>query len=708
MNKEVLDGLFRPKSVAVIGASATPGKIGYSVVESLNNGKYEGAIYPINLKADEILGHKAYPSILDLEGKVDLAVITVPAKLVLSAVEECGKAGVKGVSIITSGFGEVGDHETENAIVETAHRHGMRVLGPNIIGSLSNSGKLNASFAPMLPLPGDASLISQSGALLIALDAGTYLRGVGFDKLFSLGNMSDVDFADIIEWLDTDEHTKCTALYIEGLKDGRRFLEVSKKTNKPIIALKSGVSAHGAAAAASHTGSLAGAAKVYGAAFEQAGIIQATDLNNLFDLTQAFELQPPMKGDHLLIVTNGGGVGVLATDAAERFGIPLEFCPPELQAEMKNYMPEFGSAKNPVDITGGAGLEGYRKCIAFGLQQDWVHGLAVLYCETAVTNPDEIAQGILEAIREAKATPAGKDKPVVISFIGGTRCAKAMRYLIDNGIPAYDDPARAVNAIAGLRQFARLQEAKANAKDEKPFAADRNAALEIIKAARADGRDALTEIEAKQVFGIYGLDVTSTLLAKTEDEAVALANKVGYPIVMKIVSPDILHKSDAGGVKVNIKDDASTREWFAKIMANAKAYKADANIHGVAIQEMAPLGTEVILGSINDASFGPTVMFGLGGIFVEVLKDVTFAVTPVSKEQGLKMQSEIRGAKILAGARGEKPRDQEAMAETIARYSNMILDLQDEIKESDANPVMVYEAGNGLKVVDARIILKNK
>ena len=285
VNKEVLDGLFRPKSVAVIGASATPGKIGYSVVESLNNGKYEGAIYPINLKADEILGHKAYPSILDLEGKVDLAVITVPAKLVLSAVEECGKAGVKGVSIITSGFGEVGDHETENAIVETAHRHGMRVLGPNIIGSLSNSGKLNASFAPMLPLPGDASLISQSGALLIALDAGTYLRGVGFDKLFSLGNMSDVDFADIIEWLDTDEHTKCTALYIEGLKDGRRFLEVSKKTNKPIIALKSGVSAHGAAAAASHTGSLAGAAKVYGAAFEQAGIIQATDLNNLFDLT---------------------------------------------------------------------------------------------------------------------------------------------------------------------------------------------------------------------------------------------------------------------------------------------------------------------------------------------------------------------------------------------------------------------------------------
>ncbi|MHC1771690.1 MAG: acetate--CoA ligase family protein [Flexilinea sp.] len=708
MSKEVLDGLFRPKSVAVIGASATPGKIGYSVVEALNNGKYEGQIYPINLKTDEILGHKAYPSIIDLTGKVDLAVITVPAKFVLGSVDECGKAGVKGISIITSGFGEIGDHETENAIVETAHKYGMRVLGPNIIGSLSNSDKLNASFAPMLPLPGDASLISQSGALLIALDAGTYLRGVGFDKLFSLGNMADVDFADIIEWLDEDEKTKCTSLYIEGLKDGRRFMDVCKKSTKPIIALKSGVSAHGAAAAASHTGSLAGAAKVYGAAFEQAGIIQATDLNNLFDLTQAFELQPPMEGDHLLIVTNGGGVGVLATDAAERFGIPLEFCPADLQTEMKSYMPEFGSAKNPVDITGGAGLEGYKKCIAFGLQQEWVHGLAVLYCETAVTNPMEIAQGILEAIRQAKETEVASKKPVAVSFVGGERSAEASRYLINNRIPTFDDPARAVNVLGGLRQYARLQEAKANSKKDSPYKTDKGAALEIIKTARADGRDALTEIEAKKVFKAYGLDVTDTRLSKTEDEAVVLANKVGYPIVMKIVSPDILHKSDAGGVKVNIKDDASVREWFNKIIANAKAYKADANIHGVAIQEMAPLGSEVILGSINDAAFGPTIMFGLGGIFVEVLKDVTFAVTPVSREQGLKMQSDIRGAKILDGARGEKPRDKEAMAETIARYSNMILDLQDDIKESDANPVMVYEDGSGLKVVDARIILKKK
>lgn len=702
-SKEILDCLFRPKSVAVIGASATPGKIGYSVVYALLAGKYEGDIYPINPKQDEIQGLKAYPSVLDLQGKIDVAVITVPAKVVPSSVEQCGQAGVKGVVIITSGFAEVGDHETENQLVETCKKYNMRMLGPNILGLLSNSDKLNASFAPMLPLQGDASLISQSGALLIALDAGTYLRGVGFDKLFSLGNMADVDFADIIGWLDHDEKTKCISLYIEGLKDGRRFLEVCENMHKPVIALKSGVSKHGAAAAASHTGSLAGAAKVYGAAFSQSGVIQAENLDHLFDLTQAFEYQPPMLGDNLLIVTNGGGVGVLATDSAERAGIPLQFCPDEMQVELKKYMPDFGSAKNPVDITGGAGLEGYHKCIASGLQQEWTNGLVVLCCETAVIDPMDIAQGIYNAIQEAGEV--AKTKPVTVSFVGGERCATAMRWLGDHGIPAYDDPDRAVKAIAALRQYARLQELKA-ADTLETIKVDREKAMDVINAARKDGRNALTEVEAKEVFECYGMNTAATKLAKTADEAVKLANKIGYPVVLKIVSPDILHKSDAGGVKVNVKDDAMAREWFDKIMANAKNYKADANIHGIAVQSMAPLGTEIIIGSINDTAFGPTVMFGLGGIFVEVLKDVTFRIAPVSKANAMQMQKEIQGAKILAGTRGEAPRDQEAMADIICKYANMIYDLKDEIKESDANPVMLYEQGKGAKVVDARIILK--
>jgi acetate---CoA ligase (ADP-forming) len=703
VDREALNKLLKPKSIAVVGASATPGKIGYTVLDNLIKEGYKGNIYPINPTCDEILGKKVYASVLDIPGDCDAALITVPAKYCLEVAEECGKKGIKGLIVITSGFSEVGRRDLEDEMVAIARRYGMRILGPNIVGTLSNSDKLNASFAPFLPFNGKATLISQSGALLIALDASSFTRAVGFDKLISIGNMSDVDFADLISWLDEDENTACITLYIEGLKDGRAFIEAGKKARKPIIALKAGVSAHGAAAAASHTGSLAGAAKVYGAALQQAGVIQAADLNDLFDRTLALSLQPPLKGDNILVLTNGGGVGVLATDAAERFGVPMKFAPKDVQEELKKHMPEFGSAKNPVDLTGMAGNDWYYQTANFSIAHPWVEGLVVLYCETAMTNPMEIAKSIKKAVDDSGI----KGKPVIVSFVGGEKSDAAMRWLVENGIPAYGAPDLALNAMGALREYARMKSGPVE-QVAKMDPAMRKKALEVINAARADGRDSLTEIEAKEVFSIYGMPVTSTSLAKTEDEAVKLAEKIGYPIVMKIVSPDILHKSDAGGVKVNVKDEKGVREAYQTILTNAKAYKAGANIHGIAIQEMAPWGTEVILGSVNDPTFGPTMMFGLGGIFVEVLKDVTFRVTPVSESQAKSMLGEIRGAPILAGARGEAPRDQEAMAATIAKYSAMILDLQDEIAESDANPVLVYEQGKGLKVVDARVILKKK
>ena len=703
MKNEVLDSLLTPKSVAVVGASATPGKIGYSVIKNLIEGGYTGKIYPINPTAEEIHGIKCYPAIEKVPGPIDAAIITVPSKLVDSVTDELGRKGVKGMIVITSGYSEVGNRELEQALVKKANGYGIRVLGPNIVGVLSNADKFNGSFAPFLPLPGKASLVSQSGALLIALDAATYTRRVGFDKLISIGNMSDVDFADIVSWLDSDPNTSCITLYIEGFKDGRAFIDAARKASKPIIALKAGVSAHGAAAAASHTGSLAGAAKVYGAALQQAGVIQATDLNNLFDRTLALSQQPPMKGDNLLIITNGGGIGVLATDAAERAGLPLKFAPTDVQLELKKHMPEFGSAKNPVDLTGMAGNDWYGESVRYALTHPWTEGLVILYCETAITEPMEIAQSLKKAIDEAGM----KDKPVTISFVGGEKSENAMRYLIENGIPAYGAPDIAVDAISSLREFSRMK--ALSAQTTEPCAAyDSEAAREVIRKARADGRDSLTEIEAKEVFSAYGMPVTSTELAKTEDQAVALAKKIGFPVVMKIVSPDILHKSDAGGVKVNIKDEAGVREAFKTIMKNAKEYKATADIHGIAVQEMAPWGTEVILGSVNDPTFGPTIMFGLGGIFVEVLKDVTFRVAPVADTQARRMLDEIRGAPILAGVRGEEPRDREALSDVICQYSTMIIDLKDEIAESDANPVLVYEHGSGLKVVDARIILKKK
>jgi len=703
VDKIEIEKMLRPKSVAVIGASATPGKIGYSVIKNLIKDGYKGKIYPINQKESEILGLKCYPEIEQVPGEIDSAIMCVPAKVMAEVTEECGRKGVKGALVITSGFSEIGRKDLEDEVVRIARHYGMRILGPNIVGTLSNSEKFNGSFAPCLPLPGKNSLITQSGALLIAMDMATYSRRIGYEKMISVGNMADVDFSDLIEWFQDDEETSCISLYIEGLRDGRRFIDVAKKSNKPIIALKSGVSAHGAAAAASHTGSLAGGAKVYNAAFKQAGVIQATDLDNLFYRGLALSIQPPMRGDNFLIITNGGGNGVLATDAAERCGIPLKFAPDDVQAEMKKHMPEYGSAKNPVDMTGMAGNDWYYETVKFAIMNEWTDSVVVLYCETAITNPPEIAESIKRAVDDSGV----KDKPITVSFVGGEKSDKAIGWLVERGIPAFFAPDTAVNAMAALREYALLQENKKSdiAKtDEKA----KKQALEVIAGVRANGRTSLTEIEAKKVFEAYGMPTTRIGLAKTEAEAVKLCKEIGYPIVMKIVSPDILHKSDAGGVKVNIKTEAEAREAYNTILKNAQAYKADADVHGIAVQEMAPWGTEVILGSVNDPSFGPTVMFGLGGIFVEVLKDVTFRVTPVSKAEAREMIEEIRGAPILAGVRGEAPRDRKAIAETIVKYSSMIHDLMDEIAESDANPVLVYAQGEGLRVADARIILKKK
>jgi len=703
VNLEVLNGMLRPKSIAVVGASNKEGKIGYTVLDNLLADHYPGEIYPINPRDKEVQGLKAYSSVLDVPGEIDAAVVIVPAKFIPQVAEECGKKGIKGLIIIASGFSEVGRKDLEQLVVDTAHRYDMRVLGPNIVGILSNSDNCNASFAPCLPLPGKAALVSQSGALLIAMDTSTYTRRVGFDKMISIGNMSDANFGDMVEWLDEDKNTTCISLYIEGLKDGRHFMRAAREARKPIVALKAGVSAHGAAAAASHTGSLAGSGKIYAAALEQAGVIRAADLNNLFDRTLVLSLQPPMQGDNMLILTNGGGVGVLATDAAERSGLPLRFAPEDVQAELKKHMPEFGSARNPVDLTGMAGVEWYHDTVRYSFAHPWVDGLVVLYCETAMTVPQEIAESIKQAIDESGVT----GKPITVSFVGGERSEAAMQWLVEQGIPAYNAPDTAVNALAALREYAKGRDTTA-----KPFVpcddVDEEAARAVIAKVRAAGYRGLTEIESKAIFKAYGLPVAETQLATSEEEAVQLAEQIGYPLVMKIVSPDILHKSDAGGVKVGIKNAAEVREAYRTILKNAQAYKDDADVHGVAIQEMAPWGTEVILGSVNDPTFGPAVMFGLGGIFVEILKDVTFRVAPVSPEQGRQMLSDIKAGAILAGARGEAPRDRAALAEILSRYSQMIVALEDEIAESDANPVLVYEEGQGAIVVDARIILKKK
>ncbi len=707
MESDHLNALLRPQSIAVIGASNTPGKIGYLALKNLIDCQYPGKVYPINNReSGDILGLPAYPSVLDVPGDVDMAMLIVPAARTLAVTEECGQKGVKGLIVVASGYSEIGRKDLELELVAVAKRYGMRILGPNIVGIMCNSDKCNASFGPFMPLPGKAAMISQSGALLIAMTVASYVRNVGFDKMISVGNMADVNFGDLVQWLDQDDKTTCITIYVEGFQNGRRFLDIARKVRKPIVALKSGVSAHGAAAALSHTGAMAGKGKVYDAALQQAGVVRASDLNNLFDRTLALSLQPPMLGNNLMIISNGGGVGVLATDAAERYGIPLRFAPDDLQTALRAYVPEIGAVKNPADLTGMGGWPEYLATVRTALQHPWVHGLVVLFCETQRNDPMEIAAAIKRAVDESGVPERESSrKPIAVSFIGGAEAGRAMQWLVEHGIPTYGAPDIAVNAIAALHEYAR--NVTVAAETFTPYRdVDEAAARAIIAQARAAGRMHLSEIESKKVFTAYGLPVAVTDLATTEDEAVALAEAMGYPVVLKIMSPDILHKSDAGGVKVNLRGADEVRATYRTILANAKAYKADARITGVAVQQMAPAGTEVILGSINDTTFGPTLMFGLGGIFIEIHKAVTFRVAPISADHAERMLSDIQGALLLAGARGEAPRDRAALAEALSRYSQMIMDLGDEIAESDANPVLVYAEGQGLKVVDARIILK--
>ena len=701
MKSDHLQALLHPTSIAVIGASNNSEKIGYAVVHNLIESGYQGDVYPINPKSEEIQGLKAYPNVTDVPEDVDAAIIVVPAKYVLDITEDCGKKGVKVLLVITSGFSEVGKEELEKQIVDTAKSYGVRLLGPNIVGVLSNKENMNASFAGFLPLPGQASLISQSGALLVAMDAATYTRGIGFNEMISIGNMSDIQFSDLIKFMGDDEATKCISLYIETINEGRRFIDTCRQIDTPILALKAGSSKRGAAAAASHTGSLVGATKVYQAAFKQAGVIQASDVNNFFDRTLALTLQPSMRGDNLAILTNGGGVGVLASDAAERFGIPATEIPQDLQEGLMDYMPDYGAAKNPVDLTGMANTERFHQTTKLAFSHPWVNGLVVIICETQLLDLVEIVKGVHRAVKETGI----KDKPIIVSLVGGDSALEAGRWLIEHGIPAYNSPDLAVNALAALRDHGRYG-SPGPVLTSSENRNDSQTAREAIAQARERGRTGLTEIESRKIFAAYDLPVVDTRLARSEEEALDAAQDVGYPVVLKIVSHDILHKSDAGGVKVGIQNAQELSAAYQSLLKNAKQYKAEAVIEGVAVQEMAAEGTEVIIGSVNDPTFGPTVMFGLGGIFVEVLEDTTFRVAPVSTSEAASMLGEIRAAAILEGARGKGPLDCEALAETLSRYSEMAADLGDDIAETDANPCLVYEQGKGVKIVDARVILK--
>lgn len=457
VNAKELEPLFKPKSIAVIGASTKPGKIGYEIVRNLLEYGFEGKIYPVNPKAKEILGLKAYPNIKDIPGEVDMAVISIPADKVLDVVKDCGEKGVKVLVVITSGFSEVGNEELEEKLVETARKYGMRVLGPNIFGIVYTPNKMNATFGPKDILPGGIAFITQSGALGIALMGWTILEEIGLSAVVSMGNMADIDVMEVSEYLADDPNTKVITIYLEGLKpgSGRRFLEIMKKVSekKPVIVVKSGRSERGAAAAASHTGSLAGADKVYDAAMKQTGILRALNIEEMFDWARAFALLPLPKGENAVIITNGGGAGVMATDAAADYGVKLMDPPEDLKEKFRKHMPWFGSPKNPVDLTGMATPKEYYGAVKEALYDPRVHSIIVLYCRTAVCDPMELANAIIKARDEARKD--GIEKPIVVSMIGGEDVYQAMKHLNRNSIPAYPIPERAVSALGALLRYAR-------------------------------------------------------------------------------------------------------------------------------------------------------------------------------------------------------------------------------------------------------------
>ena len=457
-----LEALFRPKSIAVIGASGTPGKIGYAVMKNLVDYGYEGKIYAVNVKGGEIeiSGRKfpVYKSILDVPDEVDMAVIIVPAKFVPQVVEECGKKGVKVLPIISSGFGELGEEgkKVERQIVETAHKYGMRILGPNIFGVVYTPARMNATFGPTDVMPGNLALISQSGALGIALMGWTILEKVGLSAVVSVGNKSDIDDADLLEFFKTDENTKAILIYMEGVKDGRRFMEAAREVSmeKPIIIIKAGRSERGAKAAASHTGSLAGADSIYTAAFKQSGVLRALTIGEAFDWARTLSNLPEPEGENVVILTNGGGIGGMATDAAEEEGLHLYDNLEELKV-FANHMPPFGSYKNPVDLTGMAGAESYEGAIRDALAHPEMHAIAVLYCQTAVLDPRDLADVV---IREYNAS--GRKKPLVVAIVGGIEAKEAIDRLNEEGIPAYPEPERAIKALAALYRWSRWKAQK--------------------------------------------------------------------------------------------------------------------------------------------------------------------------------------------------------------------------------------------------------
>ena len=697
----MLDMFSSPQAVAVIGASREPEKLGYNVLHNIVQYGYaeRGAVYPINPNAKEILGLKCYPSVLVVPEAIDLAVIVIPSKQVLNALVECGEKGVKGVVIISAGFREMGQEgwQREREIVSVARRYGMRLVGPNCLGLIDTIARLNASFAVGMPRQGTIAFMSQSGALCTAILDMALADEVGFSRFVSLGNKADLDeIAFIEEWAD-DPYTRVIIAYLEGISDGTEFMRVAERVSrhKPIIAIKAGTTSAGSRAVSSHTGTLAGLERAYEAAFRQSGVIRARSVQELFDFSIAFARQPLLQNDRIVIVTNAGGPGIMATDACELAGLRLAPLEAETMTSLRSFLPAAASVLNPVDVLGDARADRYERTVSQVLDDPNVGGVIVIVTPQIMTQVEETARVVGQLSKKRK-------KPILGCFMGREAVAPGIRILNEHAVPNYPVPERAVAALAAMMAHRRWHVRPAA--QLETFAVDRSRVQGALQRVKEEGRVAMGDAEAWEVLEAYGIATPKTRLARSPDEAVGLAEEIGFPVAVKIASPDILHKTDVGGVQLNVATAADVRKAYALMVYRAGQYVPNAEIWGCLIQEMIIGGKEVIVGMHRDPNFGPLMMFGLGGIYVEALGDVAFRVVPFDRREAKEMIGEIRASGVFRGVRGEGVSDLEALSEALLRLSQLAADFP-EIVEFDINPVTVFEDGHGLVGIDPRLVL---
>jgi acetate---CoA ligase (ADP-forming) len=701
---ENLQRIFYPQSIAIIGANKVKGTVPCDILLNILQAEYKGVVFPVNPREKHLASIKTYKYAIDIEDPVDLAVLVFPSSVMHMALEQCGKKGIKGAIIISAGFKEVGGQgiEREEQIKDIARKYGISFIGPNCLGVINTDPNvmLNASFARKMPEEGKIAFISQSGALCTAVLDYAQAKHIGFSKFVSIGNKADISEIDLLYYLKDDPKTKVILLYLEEITDGIGLMKAAKtvieETGKPVLAIKSGRTQAGASAAASHTGSLAGSDEICDAAFKQAGIIRCDDIEEMFNKAIAFTYQPLPKDKRIAIITNAGGPGVLTTDAAIHHGLELAKFSERTTEILKKSLPRTANIKNPVDVIGDARADRYNVAISSILKDENVDGAFIILTPQSMTEIDSIANEISHLASQF-------DKPIYTSFMGEADVASGIDILQRNKIPHYILPESMPIAFASIYKFKKMLE------DEKlPVKiyndVDKEKANSILNKAIESGKKYLPEEEAATVLEAYNFPLFKSGLAESVEDALSISEELGYPVVMKIMSDDIVHKFDVGGVILNIRSKQDAEEAYNKIIENVKKYKPEAKVNGVFVRQMIPPGEEVILGMKRDSTFGAVIMFGLGGIFVEIYKDVSFRIAPLDDKSVVKLITETKASAILSGARGRAPRDINSLKECMIRLSQLAVDCP-QIKELDINPLIILEDGKGSFVADTKIML---